>query len=132
MRRNQLPSSNLVRQDNLLINHINQVLGTIFFTAYLQTDSCRRQTQKGREFHSQPFMMIEQPFSQCELPEPGAIITGLEYGGLLFSEEAVDIGESLDFERIAGRVQEEHGGLLADFAPEADIGLYHERHARRP
>jgi hypothetical protein len=47
MRRNQLPSSNLVRQENLLINHINQVLGTIFSHGvfaerFIQTTNTKR------------------------------------------------------------------------------------------
>jgi len=47
MRRNELLSSNLVRQQNLLINHINQALVTIFShgvfaEGFMQTTNAKR------------------------------------------------------------------------------------------
>ncbi len=40
----------------------------------------------------------------------------------LFGEDLAHIGEGLELERIAGRIEEEHRRLLADLALEADIG----------
>src|SRR5215207_8887857 len=44
----------------------------------------------------------------------------------LFREQARRILEGLEFERVTGRVVEEEGGLLADFAAKADTRLDHE------
>jgi len=39
------------------------------------------------------------------------------------AEELGEVGEGFELEGVAGGVEEEHGGLLADFALEADVGL---------
>ena len=41
----------------------------------------------------------------------------------LLGEELRHIGEGFELERVAGGVIEEHGGLFADFAFEADVGF---------
>src|SRR5690606_31716290 len=45
---------------------------------------------------------------------------------VLLGEQGVEILEGLELQRIARRVEEEHGGLLARFALEAHIGFDHE------
>src|SRR5271170_2142134 len=52
--------------------------------------------------------------------------SGLVSGGCterLFCEELTDVGECFELERVACGVEEEHGGLFADLALEAYVGL---------
>jgi hypothetical protein len=49
----------------------------------------------------------------------------------LHRKHHVEVRERLEFERVAARVQEEHGGLLAGFTLEANIRFNHELRARR-
>ena len=41
----------------------------------------------------------------------------------LFREEVAGVGEGFELEGVAGGVEEEHGGLFAELAFEADLGL---------
>jgi len=41
----------------------------------------------------------------------------------LLSEHLRHVGEGFELEGVSGRIVEEHGGLFADFALEADVGL---------
>jgi hypothetical protein len=45
--------------------------------------------------------------------------------------DRVQAGESLDFNRVAKRVHEEHGPLLAWLARKAQVRCHHKPHARR-
>ena len=47
------------------------------------------------------------------------------FSGLL-GEELAEICKRFEFEGVAGGVEEEHGGLFADFALEAGVWLYDE------
>src|SRR5512147_2388790 len=49
--------------------------------------------------------------------------------GVSGREEAIHVGERLEFERVAERVEEEHRRLLAWLAAEAHVGLDHETDA---
>ena len=44
----------------------------------------------------------------------------------LLCEQRIERGETLDLDRIAGRIQKEHRRLFAGFALEADVGFYLE------
>jgi hypothetical protein len=43
--------------------------------------------------------------------------------GDLFGEELAGVGEGFELEGVAGGIEEEHGGLFADLAFEAGVGL---------
>src|SRR3990172_5675915 len=45
-------------------------------------------------------------------------------------KDLVHVGEGLEFQRIAARVEKEHRRLLADLAPEADVRLDDELYTR--
>jgi hypothetical protein len=47
----------------------------------------------------------------------------------IFCEQLADVGEGLEFERIARRVEKKHCRLFARLALEADVGLDDEAHA---
>jgi hypothetical protein len=49
---------------------------------------------------------------------------------LLLRENAVEVLETLDFNRIPARIEEEHGPLLAGLSFEADDRRYIEDNAR--
>jgi polyisoprenoid-binding protein YceI len=58
---------------------------------------------------------------------PSARVRGSSSG-----EQPRGIPERLELERVAGGIVEEHRGLLADLAREADVGLDHEARAGLP
>src|SRR5882724_1566987 len=59
-------------------------------------------------------------------PDPGYRQIPARRAARLFGEQRSEIGERLDFDGVARRVEKEHGGLLAGLALEADVGLDNE------
>ncbi len=45
-------------------------------------------------------------------------------------EQRAEVVEALELQRIAGRIEEKHGSLLAHFALKANVGFDHKHHAR--
>src|SRR5688500_12862285 len=64
-----------------------------------------------------------------------ARVTQSRAGGVwlkLLREDARAVGEGFELQSVPARVEEEHRGLLARLAAEADVGLDDERDARAP
>ena len=53
-------------------------------------------------------------------------------GALVLREQVRGVGHRLELERVAGGIEQEHGGLLTGLAFEADRGLDHELDVRQP
>src|SRR5690606_42072265 len=51
------------------------------------------------------------------------VVNSLAARSRLLGEEGIHVLERFEFQRVARRIEEEHGGLLAHFALEADVGL---------